>query len=61
MSEKLNIYHCFYKGKKVEIVAPTAYEAQLFGAKKLKAKKSWKVSVVLVAKDGKQVVHKPDF
>ena len=57
MEEQLNGYICFYKGKKAEIYASTSYEAQLLGAKKLKARKSWEVTVVLAEKGGEQVTH----
>lgn len=57
MEEELNGYICFYKGKKQEVYATSSYEAQLLGAKRLKARKSWEVTVVLAEKNGEQVTH----
>ena len=53
----MNTYHAFYKGKKIEVQAETAYKAQLKAAEVFKAKKSYQVNVVLVAKAGEQVTH----
>jgi len=61
MAKGKNGYIAFYKNKKCEVYADTSYEAQLKAAKKLKAKKSYDVSVVLAEKNGKQVTHKPLF
>jgi hypothetical protein len=55
----MNTYHCFYKNKKVEIEAATSLLAQLAAAARFKAKKSFDVTVVLVAKDGVPVTHLP--
>jgi hypothetical protein len=55
----MNTYHAFYKGKKIEIEAVTSLMAQLAAAAKFKAKKSFDVTVVLVAKDGVPVTHLP--
>lgn len=55
----MNTYHAFYKGKTIEIEAETSYKAQLAAASKFKAKKSYEVTVVLVAKEGVPVVHLP--
>jgi hypothetical protein len=57
----MNTYHAFYRGKKIEIEAETSYKAQRLASVILKAKKSWEVTVILVAKDGVEVVHTPDF
>ena len=53
----MNTYHAFYKGKKVEIQSDTSYHAQLKAADIFKAKKSYDVTVVLVAKDNEQITH----
>jgi len=51
----------FYKGKKTEVYAASSYEAQQKAAQVFKVKKSYDVTVVLAEKDGKQVMHTPDF
>lgn len=58
--EPENGYKCFYKGKTMDITAPSSYEAQRKAAKEFKAKKEYEVSVVLCEKGGKQVIHKAD-
>lgn len=50
-------YVCFYRGRRLEVYAKSAYEAQELAAKQFKAKKSYEVSVILAEKDGKAVVH----
>ena len=57
----MNGYVAFYKGKRVEVHAPTSYEAQQKAAAMLKAKKAYEVSVVLAEKDGVQVTHTPSI
>lgn len=41
-------YKAFYKGRSIEVSAPSSYEAQVKAAILLKAKKRWEVSVVLL-------------
>jgi hypothetical protein len=53
----MNIYKAFYKGRSIEVEATTSYSAQQVAAKEFKAKKEWEVTVILVAKDDKPVVH----
>ena len=53
----MNGYICFYKGKKIEIMANTSYEAQQKSAKEFKAKKSYEVTVMLAEINGKQYTH----
>ena len=55
----MNGYICFYKDKKIEVIAISSYAAQQEAAKVFKAKKSYQVTVVLAEKDGKQVTHFP--
>jgi hypothetical protein len=59
----MNGYKAFYKGKEMDVWAPTSLEAQREAAKKFKAKKDWEVTVVLCLKDVEggyeQVVHTP--
>lgn len=58
----MNTYHAFYKGKQIELTAATSYAAQQAAAKQFKAKKSYDVTVVLVAKGETPVIHNPaDF
>ena len=58
---KENGYKCFYKGKSLEVYAPSIYEAQLKAAALFKAKKSWEVSVNLCELAGESVVQTADF
>ncbi len=53
----MNGYICFYKGKKIEVLAESSYQAQTKAAAQFKAKKSWEVTVVLAEKNGEQVTH----
>lgn len=58
MDNKLNTYHCFYRGKKVELQAATSFDAQQAGAKHFKAKKAYDVTPVLVGDaEGTPVTH----
>jgi hypothetical protein len=53
----MNGYIAFYRGKQIEVYAPTSYEAQTKAAAIFKAKKSYEVTVMLAERDGEQVVH----
>ncbi|MCP4166023.1 MAG: hypothetical protein GY759_09045 [Chloroflexi bacterium] len=53
----MNGYIGLYRGRRAECHAATSYEAQKILAKKLKARKSYEVTVVLAEKDGDDVVH----
>lgn len=57
----MNGYIAYYKNKKIEIYADSSYAAQKKAAEIFKAKKSWEVDVYLCEKDGKQIIHTPDF
>jgi hypothetical protein len=57
----MNTYHAFYKGKKIELETETSYAAQVKAAEMFKAKKSFEVDVILVAKNGEPVTHLPLF
>lgn len=57
MTAQTNGYIAFYRGKQIEVHAPTSYEAQLIAAKQLKAKKSYEVTVMLAERGGEQVTH----
>jgi hypothetical protein len=56
-------FHCSYKGKTIEIVANSPYDAQLKAVPLLKAnpKKSWEISVHLVAIDGVEQLQSTVF
>ena len=56
----MNGYQAFYRGRTLDVHAPTSYEAQRQAATVFKAKKAYEVHVVLCEKDGEQVVHTPD-
>jgi hypothetical protein len=43
----MNKYLALYRSKKIEVTAPTSYEAQLKAASIFKAKRSFDVSVYL--------------
>ncbi len=53
----MNTYHAFFHGKQIEVEAETSYDAQKKAVEIFKAKKSYQVTVVVVAVDGKQVSH----
>ena len=58
----MNGYKAFYKGKSIEVYAETSFKAQELAAQKLKAKKSYEVTVMLCETNvvqgvGTQVVH----
>lgn len=53
----MNGYIAFYKGKQLEVYAPSSYEAQQKAAALFKARKSYEVTVMLAEKDGQQVTH----
>ena len=57
----MNRYKAFYKGKSIDVMANTSYEAQKLAALKFKAKKSYEVTVILCEKHGEQVTHNADF
>ncbi len=57
----MNGYICFWKGKRVEVQANTSYEAQTLAALRFKAKRPYKVTVMLAEKAGEQVTHTADF
>lgn len=59
----MNLYKAFYAGMSVEVSALTLYEAKKLAVAAFKPSKKneGKVAVVLVAVDGKPVVHVPDF
>lgn len=53
----MNGYIAFYKGRQIEVMADTSYQAQQKAAQHFKARKSHEVTVVLAEKNGQQVVH----
>jgi len=57
----MNTYIAFYAGRQIEIKADTSYSAQLAAAKLFKAKHSYKVTVILVEKNGAPVTHSPSI
>lgn len=51
-------YECFYRGKRITVLALRSFDAQELAAKQFKARKSWEVTVVLAARpDGSTVIH----
>ena len=55
----MNGYVAFYKGKRIEVQAPTSYDAQCRAAVIFRARLARDVTVVLAEKDGEQVTHTP--
>lgn len=55
----MNTYECFYKGRRITLLADTSLNAQRDAAKEFRAKKPWDVTVVLVAVGDRAVVHQP--
>ena len=54
----MNKYIAIYKGKQIEVMANTSYEAQLKSSIIFKAKKSYQVSVFLTeTAEGKEVTY----
>ena len=53
----MHTYHAFYRGKQIELEAETSFAAQEKAATLMKAKKSYEVTVILVALNGEQVTH----
>jgi len=56
----MNDYAAFYKSKRIDVQAESAYEAQKKAASLFKARKSYDVTVVLAAKDGVSITHTAD-
>lgn len=55
-------YKASYKGKWADLYANSQYEAQQIAAKFFGAKNEWEVKVMIaVDRDGKEIVHVPDF
>ncbi len=55
------VYIALYKGKKLEVEAASLLQARDKAAELFKAKKPWEIAIMLAEKDGKPVVHTPDF
>ncbi len=53
----MNTYIAFYRRQKIQVTANTAYEAELKAAAQFKAKKSYDVSVMLVALGDREITH----
>jgi hypothetical protein len=55
----MNTYECFWKSKRITVEADTTYSAQLKAQALFKAKKSYEITVMLVALNGNQYTHDP--
>jgi hypothetical protein len=55
----MNTYECFWKSKRITVEADTSYNAQLKAQTLFKAKKSYEITVMLVALNGNQYTHDP--
>jgi hypothetical protein len=58
----MNTYKCFYRGKEpVEIEAETPRQAQSKAAYLFKLRQAYNVTVVLMAVEKREIIHKPLF
>jgi hypothetical protein len=57
----MNGYKAFYKGKTIEVMANSSYQAQLKAAQMFKVKKAYEVTVVLCKVNGEQIIHNATF
>lgn len=59
----MNVYECVYYSRHIKVRALSSYQAQQLAVERLgvKPKDAYRISVLLVEKDGAPVVHKPDF
>ena len=54
----MNSYLCFWKGKQVQVNAKTSYEAQNEAALRMKVKRPYEITTMLVVReDGTEVIH----
>ena len=53
----MNGYKAFYKGKTIELMADSSYQAQLKAAQVFKAKKAYEITVMLCEVNGEQIIH----
>ena len=53
----MNGYKAFYKGKTIEVMADSSYQAQLKAAQVFKAKKAYEITVMLCEVNGEQIIH----
>ena len=53
----MHTYLAMYKGNRKELLADSSYQAQKLAASLFKAKKSYDVTVMLLAIDNKPVTH----
>jgi hypothetical protein len=51
----MNTYQAFYRNRSIQVEAETSFKAQAEAAAKFEARRSWEVTVVLIAKAGEQV------
>ena len=58
-SSFMNTYNAYFNKKVIEVEAETSAAAQEEATKIFKAKKSWMVTVILAAKNGKPVEFNP--
>ena len=56
----MNTYKAFYRGRTIEVTAETSYKAQLKAAEQFKARKSFEVTVILLAVGNREVIHAPE-
>lgn len=53
----MNGYICFYRGRKIEVLADTSLQAQTKAAAQFKARKAYDVTVMLAERNNNPVVH----
>ncbi len=55
----MNTYRCFFNGKQEDIEAARPVDAQLAIARKYKIRKTYNVTVVLLAVGDREIIHSP--
>lgn len=55
----MNTYKAFYRKNQIEVNADTSYSAQCKAAAIFNARKTWEVSVIIVAKGETSIIHNP--
>lgn len=54
----MNKYICFWRGKQVEVAARTSFDAQTEAALRMKVKRPYEITTMLVElEDGTEVTH----
>jgi hypothetical protein len=57
----MNGYKAFNKGRTIEVMADSSYQAQLKASQVFKAKKAYEITVMLCEVNGEQIIHNATF